>query len=311
MNRVLVVAGGTGSTNLQIGLHGAGIEYELLVNAYDDGKSTGFVRRVAKCLGPSDIRKNLHARLGIQERNSVFHSTFGARFSAETSEGARHFCFERCKHNGAMRLGLSEWFRIAGEQRYEDVAVMNLVLAGLAVLHGSMQAAADHLAEPLGLLGRSDLHLSSDVNAELFAQSRSGQLVPEGDIVTWGRAEDPLESIEFRRDGEPFTPQLENRAAEAIDRAGAVIIAPGTLFSSILPTLVTKGLCEALRPKAVIVIENLQMDADVAGHEPEQALGMIFDALPGCHLSLIPRGKAKGAHHDPQQLVRAIRECVS
>lgn len=309
MKRVLVVAGGTGSTNLQIGLHAAGIEYELLVNAYDDGKSTGFVRQIARCLGPSDIRKNLHSMLGIKDQRSLYLSTLGCRFNAWSSAEAEGFCRHNCVTNAVIREGLAEWFRIAGEQRYEDVSVMNLALAGLAVARGSMQRAADEVAQSMGL--PAAIHLSSDVNVDLYAVSRSGVSASEGEIVTWGRAGDPLERIEFRWDLWQLTPRLELRAAEAITRADAVVIAPGTLFSSILPTLVTKGFREAVKPKQVIVVENLQLDADVAGYEPEQALGMVLDALEGCHIDLIPRSRFPGPHHDPAQLVRHIQECAS
>lgn len=308
MKRALVVAGGTGSTNLQIGLHGAGIEYELLVNAYDDGKSTGFVRRVANCLGPSDIRKNLHTMLGIRDQRSPYLSTLGCRFNAPDSEVAEAFCLTRCALTFSLREGLAEWFRIAGQQRYEDVSVVNLALAGLARKRGSMQAASDELAASFGL--PPVVHLSSDENAELLARSRSGVLATEGEIVAWGRADDPLERIEYRQEGTPADfPYLTPRAVDAICRADMVIVSTGTLFSSILPTLLTRGFCDAVRSKPVVVVENLTMDADVAGYEPEQALGMVFDALEGCHIHLIPREPAP--YHDPRRLVRAILECVN
>lgn len=310
MKRVLVVAGGTGSTNLQIGLHFAGIEYDLLVNAYDDGKSTGFVRRVANCLGPSDIRKNLHTMLGIRDSRSPYLSTLGCRFNAADSQTAELFCRTRCALNDALREGLLEWFRLAGQQRYEDVSVVNLALAGLARKRGSMQAASDQMAISLDL--PPVVHLSSDENAELLARSRSGALATEGEIVTWNRADDPLERIEYRRGGlSADAPVLAPRAADAIGMADAVIISTGTLFSSILPTVLTRGFREAVRPKPVVVIENLTMDADVAGYEPEQALGMILDALGGCHIHLIPRGNSTAEHHDPTRLVADILECVS
>lgn len=310
MKKALVVAGGTGSTNLQIGLHGAGIEYELLINAYDDGKSTGFVRRIAKCLGPSDIRKNLHTMLGIRDQRSLYLSTLSCRFNAASSAEAERFCRTRCALNAVLRDGLSEWFRVAGEQQYQDVSVVNLALAGLAMKYQSMQAAADDLASSFGLL--ATVHLSSDDNAHLFAVSRSGRRVSEGEIVGWGRGDDPLERIEFARRGEPTClPMLSGRAAMAMHRADMIIIAPGTLFSSILPTLLTTGFVQAAASKPVVVIENLTMDADVAGHEPEQALGMILDALQGCHIYLIPRTLSRGEYHDPQQLIRSIAECLN
>lgn len=311
MKQVLIVAGGTGSTNLQIGLYAAGIDYELLINAYDDGKSTGFVRRVAGCLGPSDIRKNLHTILGIRDKHAAaYTSTLGCRFNAPTSAQAQQFCLTKCALTPSMRTGLDEWFRFAGELRYEDVSVANLALAGLARLSGSMQRASDSVAMSLGL--PAAVHLSSDENAELLARSRSGAVATEGEIVSWNRPDDPLERIEYRQGGLPAAnPVLAPRAVGAISRADAVVISPGTLFSSILPTLLTQGFREAVRSKPVIVIENLTMDADVAGYEPEQALGMILDALDGCHIHLIPRGRGAAQHHDPARLVADILACVS
>jgi 2-phospho-L-lactate transferase/gluconeogenesis factor (CofD/UPF0052 family) len=306
--KALVVAGGTGSTNLQIGLHAAGIEYELLINAYDDGKSTGFVRRVAKCLGPSDIRKNLHTMLGIFGGPPALTSMLGCRFKAPDSETAELFCLTNCALTEPLRLGILEWFRLAGQQEYVDVSVANLALAGLARKFGSMQAASDEAAVSLGLA--PVIHLSSDENAELLARSRSGVIATEGEIVTWNRPDDPLQTIEYRLDGLPFEdPALSSRAANAIAQADVVIISPGTLFSSILPTLLTEGFREAVRSKPVVVVENLTMDADVAGYTPEQALGLVIDALTGCQLYLVPR--ATGEYHDPIKLVRDIFECVN
>lgn len=313
--KALVVAGGTGSTNLQIGLHAAKIQYGLLVNAYDDGKSTGFVRRVAGCLGPSDIRKNLHTMLGIVDSSSPYCSTLKCRFDAPSSKEAESFCWDRCALTISMMIGLDEWFSFAGDRRYEDVSVVNLALAGLARKYGSMQAASDKLAVDLGL--PPAVHLSSDENAELLARSRSGVLVTEGEIVTWNRPDDPLESIEYRINSAPMvSPQLSARAADAIAEADIIIVSAGTLFSSILPTLLTVGFREAVRGKPVVVIENLMMDADVAGYLPEQALGMVLDALEGCDIHLIPRNSALiqngfPEYHDPHKLAGEILACVS
>ena len=61
--KIVIVAGGTGSIALQSGLYRLidqefdGVDTKVLVNAYDNGLSTGAVRRVmgGRILGPSDV----------------------------------------------------------------------------------------------------------------------------------------------------------------------------------------------------------------------------------------------------------------
>lgn len=63
MKKVLIFAGGTGSIALQTGLHqlyGNSLQVDVVISAYDNGKSTGECRKIfgGKILGPSDLRKN-------------------------------------------------------------------------------------------------------------------------------------------------------------------------------------------------------------------------------------------------------------
>lgn len=63
MKKVLIFAGGTGSIALQTGLHqlyGNSLQADVVISAYDNGKSTGECRKIfgGKILGPSDLRKN-------------------------------------------------------------------------------------------------------------------------------------------------------------------------------------------------------------------------------------------------------------
>jgi 2-phospho-L-lactate transferase/gluconeogenesis factor (CofD/UPF0052 family) len=58
---ITLVTGGSGSANIQKGLHEIcpEISINLLINGYDDGKSTGVIRKLFKdTLGISDFRKN-------------------------------------------------------------------------------------------------------------------------------------------------------------------------------------------------------------------------------------------------------------
>ena len=57
---ISIFCGGTGVRNLVSGLLRNNCKnFNLLLNAYDDGKSTGDIRRNFGILGPSDISKNI------------------------------------------------------------------------------------------------------------------------------------------------------------------------------------------------------------------------------------------------------------
>ena len=58
---ITIITGGSGSTNIQTGLYKIcpELSINLLINGYDDGKSTGILRKLfPNTLGISDFRKN-------------------------------------------------------------------------------------------------------------------------------------------------------------------------------------------------------------------------------------------------------------
>lgn len=80
MKKVLIFAGGTGSIALQTGLHqlyGNSLQVDVVISAYDNGKSTGECRKIfgGKILGPSDLRKNQLTQFKLY--NSLFNHEEG------------------------------------------------------------------------------------------------------------------------------------------------------------------------------------------------------------------------------------------
>ena len=60
INRITLFCGGSGSESIiKYFINQKNIQLTLLINAYDDGKSTGTLRKnIPGLLGPSDFRKN-------------------------------------------------------------------------------------------------------------------------------------------------------------------------------------------------------------------------------------------------------------
>jgi len=74
---ITIISGGSGSANIQKGLYEIcpNLPINLLINGYDDGKSTGVLRKLyLNTLGISDFRKNqlLEYQL-LYGKNSIYN----------------------------------------------------------------------------------------------------------------------------------------------------------------------------------------------------------------------------------------------
>ncbi len=217
--RVIVFSGGRGSGAL-VRLLAANLNVDLTVaiNGYDDGKSTGEVRRyLGNCLGPSDFRKNastiaatrkscpaalvelldhrlpepcsredaLAALRAIETGAPVVGAAAPtvAAFAAQLPAATR----------AALReaLGAFEGDLATGRDQFNftDCAVGNLVFAGAFLLAGrNFNAAVDRYSALVGVPRGVIMDVTDGANAVLVALDRSGALLAsEADIVDAGR----------------------------------------------------------------------------------------------------------------------------
>jgi len=112
MKKVLIFAGGTGSIALQTGLHKLyenSLQVDVVISAYDNGKSTGECRRVfgGKILGPSDLRKNQLTQFKLQNNldeasenqtaQKLLLELFDERFSKASWQDSYEYAIARTK----------------------------------------------------------------------------------------------------------------------------------------------------------------------------------------------------------------------
>ena len=105
MYNIVIFSGGTGSIALQEGLSDVygneSYNLDIIINAYDNGKSTGTCRKVFgnKILGPSDLRKNHMTQFKIQHAaalkdpssgQSTIYRMFNLRLDATSKEDYYH-----------------------------------------------------------------------------------------------------------------------------------------------------------------------------------------------------------------------------
>lgn len=197
MLRVVLFTGGRGSGVLSRPLlAGAGIDLVLAINGYDDGGSTGEVRRfLGDCLGPSDFRKNA-SRVATAKAScsSELVRLLDTRTPAGLTPEAAIADLSRLVEgrpttwlDGRLSLherrGMAERldaFLRAYQQDgrpfdFGDCAVGNLVFAGAFLLQGRrFNAAVDDYAGLVGLPPGLIESVTDGRNAHLVAMEADG-----------------------------------------------------------------------------------------------------------------------------------------
>lgn len=300
--RIVIFSGGTGSIALQGGLYNIleknldGVDTKILVNAYDNGLSTGDVRRVmeGRILGPSDVRKNQETRLRLINPESPWLRLLGTRLSAEATE-VESVCkasvsrvvndLERC---GEARAGsvevlfgaIKKYFRSANTKqiRYEKFSLANIIYAGLASANGnSLRAAARTMAYLLAI--PDNVILNDDRSLFLGAVTSSGlRVADEGRIVCWDNETDPFVDVFFTDiEGREVSPVLCLEAWRTIIEADLIIMSSGTPWSSLIPTYASRGFKSAIcQSKAdVVMIMNRTPDRDSLGQSASDLINIL------------------------------------
>lgn len=307
---ILILAGGTGSIALQTGLYKLtskfeGLDVKVLVNAYDNGLSTGAVRKVmgGHILGPSDVRKNQTTRFNLEQPSHPLNAFMNIRFTT-TAKEAKTFCLYEIEKYSVENINFPEdecidIFRSAIETYfampmatkvdYDDFSLSNIIYAGLAAQNGnSLRAAARIMAKIMGI--KDNVILNDDTSLFLGAITRSGkQITDEGEIVCWNNPSDPIIDLTFTDAyGEQRDPRLCDEAKLAIANADVIILSSGTQWSSLIPTYASLGFRYAVaNAKAdILMVMNKIPDKDA----PDQSASDIIDTIVPAYF---PKGSLK------------------
>lgn len=310
---VVLFSGGRGSGALTHQLVGRpGVALTVAINGYDDGASTGEVRRfLGDSLGPSDFRKNasrLAAELGTAPAALI--ERLDARLPAGTdleTALAELDCIAAGDPDSRVRawIGafLDEYRRRHSPFSFADCSVGNLVFAGAFLSHDrDFNRSVDAYCALLGLPAGLVENVTDGRDAHLVAIDAQGHLLRSEEAIVDARRQNTIDRI-FLIDA-PLTGEqaralpplargelaaalaarqpplrLNPRLAEKIAAATVIIYAPGTQHSSLFPSYMTPGLGEAIAAnlRAIkLLITNIQSDAEISG---STAVDLIDRAL--------------------------------
>ncbi|HUP38608.1 MAG TPA: 2-phospho-L-lactate transferase CofD family protein [Vicinamibacterales bacterium] len=297
---MVLFSGGRGSGVLSRQLIGhADVALTIAINGYDDGASTGEVRRfLGDSLGPSDFRKNA-SRVARETRScpESIVELFDTRLPNPCSRERALQALAGVSMEGGpqMQLRIDAVTRELATGRpfeFSDCAIGNLVFAGCYLYRGRrFNDAVDDYCGLLGLPAGLIDNVTDGTNAFLVALERDrGVLVSEAEIVDAkqkNRISDvflldaPLSEadraalgrltqeqcatwLEQRSRPMPLNPRLRERIAAA----DLIIYAPGTQHSSLFPSYLTKDLSRAIASNLTaikLLVTNIQADAEISG----------------------------------------------
>lgn len=324
MFNIVIFSGGTGSIAIQNGLSAIygndNYNLDIIINAYDNGKSTGTCRKVFdnKILGPSDLRKNHMTQFALQKaeqlkdfssRESVLHKLFNFRLDA----GSKEEYYERaCELLEEYRSAIGEkdtyslkslldyfffenihnniWRRTLEEVNFKDFSIANIFYAASAAMNGySLRLAGKDMAGILGI--KDNVHLISDVNLYLKAKTESGHVIEdEGIIVEWDNPDDKITSVMLLKDGQEYIPSVDEETdltkvkscKSIIEEANLIIFSSGTQWSSLIPSYMHSGIRKMLATSKAkkYVVMNNIEDHDMKGVTADDIVDILGQNIP-------------------------------
>lgn len=205
--RVVAIGGGTGLSTMLRGLKTYTSNIVAVVTVADDGGGSGLLRRELGILPPGDIRNCI---LALADTEPILEQLLQYRFRDGTLKG--------------QSFG-------------------NLFLAAMNGISASFEEAVKRMSDVLAVTGRV-LPVTLD-NVTLCAELVDGSIICGESKI--GKHNDFHSGTIKRVYLEPSDAKPLQDVLDAIGTADIILLGPGSLYTSIIPNLLIKGICPAIK----------------------------------------------------------------
>ncbi|NLM12392.1 MAG: YvcK family protein [Epulopiscium sp.] len=272
--KIVAIGGGTGLSTMLRGLKQFTTDITAVVTVADNGGGSGVLRQEMKILPPGDIRNCI---LALANTEPIMEKLLQYRFTEGSLTG--------------QSFG-------------------NLFLAAMTGICGNFEEAVQRMSEVLAVTGKVLPVTKQDI--QLCAHLKNGEIIcGESEIVEKSKeSRIPIKDVFLS----PSNPEPLYEVLEAIEHADAVILGPGSLYTSIIPNLLVKEVPEVLqRTKAIkIYISNIMTQPgetdgfDLLRHirELERYGGKGIINYVVANTDEIPEELLKGYHEDGADIVK-------
>lgn len=205
--RISIIGGGTGISTILKGLKSYTTNINAIVTMSDDGGGSGLLRKDLKMLPPGDVRNCL---LALSNATPSLEVLLKYRFKGGSLDGQN---------------------------------VGNIIIAALNDIYGSFDKALNEMSKAFNITGRvipvtlEDTHLVGELST--------------GDKIV---GESIIPKMAYKLGGKilkismlPRIPKANKEAINAIENSDILIIGPGSLYTSVIPNLIIKGIICAIK----------------------------------------------------------------
>ena len=244
--RIVVIGGGTGLSTMLRGLKQYSSNITAIVTVADDGGSSGKIKKQLNILPPGDIRNCLVA---LADAETQMTELFQYRFR------------EANRTAGSREPGSDEPAAANYGEGLRDHSFGNLLIAAMTAINGGdFERAVLETSRVLNIRGKV-LPATVD-HVHLRAEMQDGSFI-EGETAI---ASSPLRIKRMHLLPENACPVAD--ALDAIARADVIVLGPGSVFTSVIPNLLTRGIPEAIersRAKKVYICNVMTQPGETDG----------------------------------------------
>lgn len=299
--KITLFAGGSGNSRLiNIISKLENIEVKVIVNCYDDGKSTGRLRNILPgMLGPSDLRKNISSLLNENDNyEKKLKYLIDYRFKKINIKKIIKNINNNIELNKVINSlprknyqSIVYYLRILEKtfnknNHQKDLSMGNAIFSGIYLKNKNFNKSVEIFSEIFGKKN-SVYNVSDGENLFLCAIRKNGQILySEEDIVNKpGILIDDIYLIKKKINNDEKKkisnlsyyekkihlnkinkiPLINNLLKNIILKSNIIIYGPGTVHSSLFPTYLTKNLSKFIKnSKAIkVLITNIGKDKDM------------------------------------------------
>lgn len=237
---IAVIGGGTGLSTMLRGLKLYTNELTAIVTVTDDGGGSGVLRSEMNMPPPGDIRNCLQA---LANTEPTMEALLGYRFKSGGLKG--------------QSLG-------------------NLFLAALNDMCPTFEEAILKMSEVLAVTGR--VLPVTNANVQLAAEFEDGnEVFGETNISSYKKLRGGhIQRIKLV----PDNPPALDKSKEALRDADLIVLGPGSLYTSIIPNLLTDGIAEAIAGSdavKVYVLNVMTQDGETEGYTASDHIRAITE----------------------------------
>lgn len=237
---VVVIGGGTGSSTLLRGLKNYTANITAVVTVADDGGGSGRLRDDLGMPPPGDVRNCIQA---LANTEPTMEALLAYRFQEGSLKG--------------QSFG-------------------NLFLAALNGMSDTFDEAVRRMSDVLAITGRV-LPVTNEI-VRLAAEFDDGtEMLGESRIAAFKKAGDRrITRVRL----EPECPAALPQVLEAVARADMIVLGPGSLYTSIMPNLLTAGVARAVAESdafRIYVCNVMTQDGETEGYTASDHIRALFE----------------------------------